>query len=250
VVFAPGTPRQAFHLTNKAFDLAEKYQVPAVVLFDTFFADSQWTVDGLDTSRLCTMDYRIRSDAFRRLPAYKRHAFSESGISLLAVPGDGPHVVVADSDEHDEEGHIVEDSLTRIKMVEKRLLKKLPLIRREIAAPFLYGDHTPRVVIAGWGSTYGVMKEVVDRLSSTVGIAMLHFSEIFPMPRTERFDYLSFLKNAKLAVCIENNASGQFARLVRAETGFQFPAWIHKFDGRPFGVEDVIGELNGHLGRL
>ena len=86
-------------------------------------------------------------------------------MSPLGVPGDARHVVVTDSDEHGEEGHIIEDAETRIKMVQKRLFKKLPLIRQEIAQPILYGDDKPDIVIVGWGSTYGVMKEAVDALS-------------------------------------------------------------------------------------
>jgi 2-oxoglutarate ferredoxin oxidoreductase subunit alpha len=244
VILAPGTPRQAFHLTNKAFDLAEKYQIPVFILYDTYLADSQWTYDGLDVSKLRYTDYRLRGEAFKNLPSYKRYAFTDTGVTPLGVPGDADHVVVTDSDEHDEEGHIVEDAATRINMVDKRLFRKLPLIEQEIAPPILYGDHKPRVVIAGWGSTYGVMKEAVDEAAKTTSIAMLHFSEVFPLPRRDRFDYLKSLQNAKLAICVENNATGQFARLMRAETGFEFSGHIHKFDGRPFTVEELVREIS------
>ena len=159
--------------------------------------------------------------------------------------------MVTDSDEHDEEGHIVEDAVTRVKMVEKRLFKKLPLIRQEIAPPFLYGDHDPRVVLIGWGSTYGVMKEAVDVLSKSTSIAMLHFSEIFPLPDRERFDYLRLLEKAKLTICIENNATGQFARLMRSETGFEFKAQIHKYRWQAVhGWKNLTGEINDHLGNV
>jgi 2-oxoglutarate ferredoxin oxidoreductase subunit alpha len=250
IIFAPGTSKQAFSLTNKAFDLAEKYQIPVFILFDTYLADSQWTLDGLDASRTMYVDYRLRGDAFKQAADYKRHAFTESGISILGVPGDSKHLVVTDSDEHDEDGHIVEDAATRVKMVQKRLHKKLPLIKREIASPFVYGDHKPAVIITGWGSTYGVMKEAVDELSRSRSIAMLHYSELFPFPHTERFDYVRFLQNAKQTICIENNATGQFCRLMRAETGYEFTTHIRKFDGRPFTVETLVGEINGHLGKL
>ncbi len=250
IVLAPGTPKQAFHLVNKAFDLAEKYQIPAFVLFDTYLADSQWTFEGFDTRRLRYQDYRLRGEAFSRLSEYKRHAFTASGVSPFGVLGDSKHTVVTDSDEHDEEGHIVEDAPTRIRMVEKRLFKKLARIREEVSPPFFYGDRSPEIVLAGWGSTYGVMKETVDTLSASVSIAMLHFSEVYPLPLSERFDYLKLISAAKFSVCIENNASGQFARLLRSETGCTFNAQIHKFDGRPFSVEEVIGEINGHLRSL
>lgn len=250
VIFAPGTPEQAFHLTNKAFDLAEKYQIPAIVIFDQYLGDSQWTFDGFDLSGIDCHDYRLRGEAFAGLQVYRRHAFTESGVSPLGVPGQSRHVVVTDSDEHDEEGHIIEDSETRKKMVDKRLFRKLPLIRKEIGPPLLYGSERPEIVLAGWGSSYGLMKEAVDFLSRDNNIAMLHFSQIYPFPSTVKMNYLKILREANLAICIENNATGQFARLVKSETGYSFDRLLNRFDGRPFMLEELIGEINGFFGRV
>jgi 2-oxoglutarate ferredoxin oxidoreductase subunit alpha len=119
-----------------------------------------------------------------------------------------------------------------------------------------------------WGSLYGVIREVVDILSKERKIAMLHFSEIYPFPLIEenaspnplpqgegdrgwvKRDYLGLLKNAQMTVCIEQNATGQFARLFRAETGYAFTHSINKYDGRPFTVENLMGELHAFFGRL
>ena len=247
VVFAPGSPRQAVALTNKAFDLAEKYQIPSFILFDTYLSDSQWTLDGLDLSTLTSADHRLRGEAFKGLSEYQRHVFTETGVSPLGVPGEAEHLVVTDSDEHDEAGHIIEDGSTRNAMVEKRLFKKLPLIQSEISAPFLYGEPDPAIVIVGWGSMYGLMREAVDRLAGSYSIAMLHFSELFPFPLRDQFDYIAYLEKAEHTICIEQNATGQFARLMKVETGYEFGAQISKFDGRPFTVERLTGELHEHL---
>ena len=268
VVLAPGTPEQAFYLTNKAFDLAEKYQIPAFVIFDQYLADSGWTYDHLDATKIRFIDYRIRGDALQQLKNYTRHALTETGISPFGVPGGSKNLVVTDSDEHDEEGHIIEDAETRTKMVQKRLLKKLPLIRQEIAQPLLYGSSDPEILLVCWGSLYGVIREIVDILSEDRKIAMLHFSEIYPFPVIEensspnplprgegergrvQFDYLRLLRNAKVTVCIEQNATGQFAQLFRAETGYAFSHAINRYDGRPFTVENLKGELDAFFGRL
>jgi 2-oxoglutarate ferredoxin oxidoreductase subunit alpha len=250
VVFAPGTPEQAFYLINKAFDLSEKYQIPAIVLFDQYLADSQWTFNGFDLTRIKYTDYRLRGEALKNLSNYKRHQLTDTGVSPLAVPGDSKHLVVTDSDEHDEEGHIIEDAEIRKKMVEKRLFKKLSFIKQEIEPPLFYGDPKPEIVMVGWGSTYGVMKEAVDTLSKDLKIAMLHFSELFPFPSLQKFDFLTPLQDAKVAVCIENNAKGQFAYLMRAETGYEFKHRINRYDGRPFLLEDLLGRLNVYLRRL
>ncbi len=242
-LFAPGTPEQAFFLTNKAFDLAEKYQAPAFVLFDTYLSDTQWTVRGLDLSRLRRADYRLRGEAFAKLPSYRRHGYTDSGVTRLGVPGESRHLVVTDSDEHDEDGHITEDAATRIRMTEKRIFRKLPLMRKEIAPPFLMGDNSPDIVLAGWGSLYGLLREAVDDLARSHSIAMLHFSEIHPFPSTDRFDYLALLRRAKLTLCVEQNATGQFSRLMRTETGHVFHDHVLRYDGRPFTVEALVKEL-------
>jgi len=241
VIFAPGSPEQAFYLTNKAFDIAEKYQVPAFVVFDQYLADSEWTYTGFDPGKTVYKDYRMREDQLKKLSDYKRHALTDTGVSPLGIPGDSRHLIVTDSDEHDEDGHIIEDAETRIKMVEKRLLRKLPVLRKEIQSPSLYGSSQPEIVIAGWGSTFGVMREVTDLLAKDENIAMLHFSEVYPFPAGE--DYMNVLRNANLSVCIENNATGQFARLMRMETGFEFKARINKYDGRPFTVEGLLARV-------
>jgi 2-oxoglutarate ferredoxin oxidoreductase subunit alpha len=171
-------------------------------------------------------------------------------VTSLAVPGDGEHLVVADSDEHDEDGHIVEDAATRIGMVDKRLFRTLPAMQQEIAPPFLYGDHKPDIVLVCWGSLYGVVREAVDELAGSYGIAMLHFSEIYPFPTTERFDYLGLLKDANVTLCVEQNATGQFARLMRTETGFTFIDHVLKYDGRPFMVEELVAELKKKITKL
>lgn len=244
VIFAPGTPEQAFSLTNKAFDMAEKYQIPVFVLFDQYLADSEWTFKEWNLEGITYSDYRLRGEDFKKLKEYKRHAFTDTGISPLGVPGDSEHLVVTDSDEHDEDGHIIEDAETRIKMVEKRLLKKLPLIKKEMEPPQLYGDPDPETTLVGWGSTYGVMKEAIDLLSGKNKISMLHFSEIYPFPLSERLDFLNILNKSKITICIENNATGQFARLIRSETGFEFKRSINKYDGRPFTLDELLRLLN------
>ncbi|MDM7919316.1 MAG: 2-oxoacid:acceptor oxidoreductase subunit alpha, partial [Methanosarcina sp.] len=215
VIFEPGTPEQAFYLTNKAFELAEKYQIPVFILSDQYLGESEWTFENFDLKRLIYNDYRIREKDLEGAEEYKRYRYTDTGISPLAIPGEaGKHLVVADSDEHDEEGHIIEDAETRIKMVQKRLLKKLPQIKKEIEVPLLYGDSSPEIVLVGHGSTYGVMKEIVDIYSKDRKIATVHFSQIYPFPELDRFDYIEFLKNANLVISIENNASGQFAKLM------------------------------------
>ncbi|MCX8030423.1 MAG: 2-oxoacid:acceptor oxidoreductase subunit alpha [Thermodesulfovibrionales bacterium] len=247
VVFAPGSPEQAFYLTNKAFDLAERFQIPAIILTDQYLADSQWTYESFDLNKLRYQNYRLRAESLENLKDYKRHAVTETGISPLGIPGESRHLIVTDSDEHDEEGHIIEDAVTRVKMVEKRLFKKLPLIKEEISGPYFYGDEGAEILLIGWGSSYGVLKEVVDILSQDLKVGMMHFSEIYPLPDVAKNNYLERLRSAKITICAENNATGQFARLIRAETGYSFDRLINKYDGRPFSTDWILENIKSFL---
>ena len=242
VIFAPGTPRQALILTNRAFDLAERFQVPAFVMLDQYLGDSQWTYspDDLEASALVYKDYRLRDS----IPEdYMRHALTEDGISPLAVPGRGRHLVVTDSDEHDEQGHLIEDAETRMDMMDKRLTKKMPELRRAISKPLYYGDDSAEIVLACWGSSYGPVKEAVDRLRGLGSdAAMMFFSELYPLP--EDTGWLGPLERAGKAVMVEGNATGQFSRLLRAETGYHFSEIITRYDGRPLTSDYILRGLD------
>ena len=251
VVLTPGTPEQAFHLTNKAFHLAEKYQIPVIIQSDQYLADSEWTFPKFETECLLNEDFRLRDPAvLQGMSSYKRYAQSDNGISPLAVPGASRHLVAVDSDEHDADGHIIEDASTRIAMVEKRLHKKMSFLRQEIAPPTYLGDRAAEAVLVGYGSTFGVLQEVYARLAKQHRIGFLHFTEVWPFPLLEKFDYVTLLKQAPLTICVENNATGQFARLMRMETGFEFAVHINKYDGRPFLLDTLMGEINDHLRQL
>ena len=132
-------------------------------------------------------------------------------------------------------------------MMNKRLFKKLPLIREHIAPPEFYGSEEPEILLVGWGSTYGILKEIVDELIQSGKIALMHFIEIYPLPETDVFDYMNIMERAKKTICIENNATGQFAKFIRSETGYEFKTKILKFDGRPFTVESLMKEINEHI---
>lgn len=248
IVFAPGSPEQALYLTNKAFDLAEKYQVLSIILIDQYLADSQWSYAEIDTSRLIYRNYRLKGEELQKLEVYKRHLFTETGISPLGIPGTSTHLIVTDSDEHDEEGHLIEDEEIRRKMVEKRLFKKISLIKKEISPPLLYGAKDPEVILLCWGSLYGIVKEVVDNLQNEYPISMLHFSEIYPF--SEDTSWLNLLQKARVVINIEQNATSQLAKLLRMETGFAIKYYINKYDGRPFLLEELEEKVYGILKRL
>ncbi|MEM4245859.1 MAG: 2-oxoacid:acceptor oxidoreductase subunit alpha [Candidatus Bathyarchaeia archaeon] len=246
-VFAPGTPEQAFHLTFKAFNLAERYQIPVIILSDQHLADSYYTVERFETSHLSVdrggllaeWDPDARGE-------YRRHEATQSGVSPRLIPGAKGGLVVTDSDEHTEDGHITERADVRSRNVEKRM-KVLELVRREISPPVLYGPADAEAVLVGWGSTYGALREAVDSLNRESGrAAMLHFSEVWPFP-TEAAAGL--LGSGKRLVAVEGNAQGQMARLIRAETGVKIPYRVLRYDGRPLTPGYILEKVRA-LGEL
>ena len=235
-VLAPATVEEAFWLTTKAFNLAEKYQIPVIILTDHYLATSYATVDTFDLSRV-TID---RGELFTGKPEeYKRHVVTESGISPRAFPGLSEALVVTDADEHDEVGHLTESAQARTAQVDKRL-RKINSLKRDIIPPELYGPKKAELTLVGWGSTYGALREAVDELSQEIKLNLLHFRKLWPFP-AEMVNKM-FTRTEKLCI-VENNATGQLARLIRAETGREIQRKILKYDGRPFTAGYIIERL-------
>ena len=230
IVYAPGTLEQAFYLTQKAFNMADKYQVPVFILTDQFFVDSYSNVKKFDLSDIKIEKHFVETDE-----DYKRYDLSKAvkGVSPRGIPNFGKGLIVVDSDEHDEYGHITENLEIRVKMVDKRL-KKFEAINDEIISPELVGDEDYEYLIVCWGSNYHVVKEAIESIKDKK-IAMLHFSQVFPLDK----DAVKYLENAKKVIDIENNATGQFARLFKAETGVSIDSKILKYNGMPFSVEEL-----------
>lgn len=232
IILAPGTIEDAFYLTQSAFNLADKYQVPVFVLTDQYLLDSYYNIASLDLSGMKIEKHTVKTDQ-----EYKRYRLTEKGISPRGIPGYGDGIVVVDSDEHDEEGHITEDLDIRQRMVEKRL-KKLELISNEIISPQLIGSENYRILLLGWGSTYHVIKEALHHLKRE-DLSFLHFSQVYPLHP----DTTEYLKRAEKTVVIENNATSQFGRLIRLHTGIEIEKRVLKYNGLPFSVEEIVRNL-------
>jgi 2-oxoglutarate ferredoxin oxidoreductase subunit alpha len=138
-ILAPGTPEECFHLTTEAFNIADKYQIPVFVMSDQYLADSLFTLPRFDTSKVKVERHLLSDKELRtKKEEYKRYKLTPIGISPRALPGQEGVLVVADSDEHDEFGHINETPDNRIKMNDKRM-HKLEVLREEMPAAKVYG---------------------------------------------------------------------------------------------------------------
>lgn len=232
IILAPGTLAEGFALTRKAFNLSAKYQVPVFILTDQFFVDSRY-----NTPVFNTRDLKVEKHIVKTGKDYKRFSLTENGISPRGIPGYGSGNVCADSDEHDEGGHITEDLDLRVRMVDKRL-KKFAAIRPAIIPPRLVGGKNYRTLVVCWGSTFNTVSEAVAALGKK-DIAVLHFSWLFPLPENT----CEYLRKADDVIVVENNSSASFARLLKLATGVAIEHSVLKYNGLPFSVEEVKKEI-------
>ncbi len=239
-VFAPGSPREAFEITVKAFHLAEKYQVPAIILMDQYLNDSLY-IEENPFKASDSIERFIATDKDLADPTeYKRYSITEDGISPRVLPCGGDALVVVTGNEHTEDGHISEDADNRIKMVDKRNAK-IPAMLAELDPPEGYHDDSD-ILLVGWGSTKGVIREAVDILRKKgKNIGCVHFTDMWPFSVVETS---KALKKAKQFMVVEQNISAQFGLLIREQTGLSYSKAILKYNGRPFYVSEIVDQLN------
>lgn len=237
-IFTPGTIEECFHLTRKAFEIAERFQGPIFVMTDHFLADSYRDVEPIDISKLSYV--KPGADPSSVEAPYLRYRITENGVSPRLLPGLSKHLVVADSHEHTEDGHMTENLPIRPKMVDKRL-RKGDGIRSEVIPPEYQGDDKPEILFVSWGSSKGSVEEAASQISSQgVKTATLHFSQVWPMVPEQ---FMSHLEKADRVIGVESNATGQLSCLIRRETGFLIKEQISRYDGLAMTPQYILRHL-------
>jgi len=238
-IFSPGSIEEAFYLTVHAFNLAEKYQIPVFILTDQHLADSYRNIDIFNQDAARVERFIISRELSKEVAGYKRYELTDNGISRRAIPSWINDVIYADSDEHNEEGHITEDASVRIKMVEKRLHKKMEGLIKEVIKPNVFNIEKAQTILVGFGSTYGVIREVCEAYPDKFGF--IHLPQVCPLPAES---IIALLEGKSKVFTVENNSTAQLAKLIRLESGININNSILKFDGRPFDFDYLVEELN------
>jgi 2-oxoglutarate/2-oxoacid ferredoxin oxidoreductase subunit alpha len=240
-VFTPADAADAFYATVKAFNIAEKYQTPVIILTDQLLASSYFTVKKFDFASIAIDRGEVlTSDA----QDYQRHLVTASGVSPRALPGLGKALVVTDSDAHDEAGHMIEDAYTRNAQMVKRM-RKMEGLKNEITPPEFRPAGGPKATLIGWGSTYGAIREAAVLLEQEgLPVNTLHFSQVWPFPA----EAASAMDRSGVNITVENNATAQMAGLIRRETGRKMTGSILKYDGRPFSPQEIRDRVRKEAG--
>lgn len=236
ILLAPSTIESTVKVTAQAFNLADKFQIPVIILSDQYFLDTIYNVKTID------LDTKITNHIIKTDKDYKRYKLSKTGLSPRGIPGFGDGLVCVDSDEHDEYGRITENLDIRVEMTNKRL-KKLELIEKEIIEPDFIGSKNYETLIIGWGSTFNVIKESLEKINNNK-IGYLHFIQIYPLSKIVK----PYLEKAKNIIVVENNATGQFAKLLTLSTGIEIHNKILKYNGLHFYLEELVEKINELLG--
>lgn len=231
----------AFYKTVKALNLADKYQTVVILLTDQYLADSNITIPKYNLNNIEIERYISNGEELKEDEEYKRYKVTQSGISPRMIPGNSKNqVVLVDSDEHTEESHITEETEVRNAQMEKRM-KKLELIKKDIEEPEFIGKEDLEILLLGFGSTYGALKDAVEELNNQgEKVGALSFGDIYPLPEEGLRKYA---KQAKIIINVEQNFTGQLGKLITQETGILMTYSILKYDGRQICGNDIVARL-------
>jgi 2-oxoglutarate/2-oxoacid ferredoxin oxidoreductase subunit alpha len=252
VIIAPRDATDCFHTAVEALNLAETFQLPVIVLYDLMLGEHRSTVDpeavtgkvGIERGEWVT---ELHPDDAAN-GGYKRYALTPSGISPRARPGIPGLMHVSGTDDHDEKGILISDEHTnaaiRRKMHEKRM-RKMDGVRARLKPPVLEGPGEATVTLVSWGSTASVVWEAAAQLTKGgTPTNHLHFKYLHPFHGGEA---AAILKGCQRTIVVENNFSGQFARHLRAESGFTVDHVLTRYDGEPFEPAYIVERVKGFL---
>jgi 2-oxoglutarate ferredoxin oxidoreductase subunit alpha len=240
VVIAPGDVEDCFYKTIEAFNLAEKFQIPVILITDKYLVESHGTAELLDQNRIGIDRGLLLTGAdYINEEEYKRHKFTENGISPRAIPGMKRAIVRTNADEHKENGYTTEDPEMTTKMFDKRF-KKLDVLINQLEnyeTTKLHGPEGADATILGWGSTKGPIREAIKLLGKEglkINYLQIVYLTPFPVANVQRI-----LKSTKKTVVVENNKTSQLSSLIREHLLMTVDHKILKYDGRPFNPEEL-----------
>jgi 2-oxoglutarate ferredoxin oxidoreductase subunit alpha len=244
IVLAPGDHQEMVELTMKAFDLADIYQVPVIVLSDMLLSESHNSIPYDEVQENIKKHIPNRGRLVVSAEAdYKRYLVTDDGVSPRLVPGETKTFYQTNSYEHLEDGHTTESDTERIKQVDKRARKMNTYLTNHFAGPTVVGDlNDAQIVFVGWGSTKGVASDAI-RKSNELGkkTAYIHFSHLYPLDKNKVKALIT--DGSKKYILVENNSEGQLGKLLQMEIGVSFENKILRYDGRPLSVEQFIEKI-------
>ncbi len=243
IILAPGDAREMLEAAATAFDLADIYQTPVIVMSDKFLAESHKSESLHDVMTYLNAHTIDRGKTITSAPSpYLRYKIEEDGISPRLITMQKDMYYQSNSYEHEEGSRTTEDASMRRHQVDKRSRKHDTYLKTHFEGPKVWGDlKAADITFVGWGGTKGPILEA-RRLLEASGkrTAHVHFNHVFPLKKDSVTPH--FLPK-KRYVLVENNSTGQFGKLLQMETGIAIEEKILKYDGRPFYPEEIANYI-------
>jgi len=246
VVVAPGDPEESYRCTVEAFNLAERFQVPVIILTDKHLIESHKSTEAFPASVDIDRGEMVDLEEWHDPEEYKRFKLTETGVSPRILLGTRNAMFLANGNEHDEYGFTTIDPELVVKMADKRLMKKT-LLAKDIEAlkPVrVYGYEEPEVILVGWGSTKGPALdalEVLEERGVKARFVQVVYLEPFPS------EALAKAMETGRTILLETNVTAQLGRLVKEHTGLTFDRVHTRYDGRPFSPGEIASVAEGVL---
>lgn len=252
IVVAPRSVEECFYVGANAFNLAERYQCPVIVLLDLFLSEHFESVD-IDPSRVAVDRGLVVTEAPKD-GRFKRYAITDSGISPRSIPGTKGTAFVASSDEHNEYGELISDILVgldeyvqlRKRMHDKRLRKMDTMIKDGVIEMPSVTNEKADIFIVTFGSTTESATEALELLKGRgVNAGMIAFSYLLPMDSAK----VKALLTGKNLVDVECNATAQLAKVIAMSTGIQIQQKFLKYDGEAITSAEIAGAVMDYAKR-
>ncbi|MFC0418890.1 2-oxoacid:acceptor oxidoreductase subunit alpha [Cytobacillus solani] len=240
IVMAPSTVQEAFYDTAEAFNLAEEYQCPVIVLSDLQLSLGKQTVEPLEYDKVEIRRGKLVTEELPEIENkgyFKRYEVTEDGVSPRTIPGmkNGIHHVTGV--EHDEQGKPSESAANRNAQMDKRF-RKIENIKFDTPVYKNAPHEEADILIVGFNSTRGAIEEAMGRLEKDgLKVNHAHIRLIYPFPSNE---LLPLVNSAKKIVVVENNATGQLANMIKMNVGnAEKITKMLKYDGNPFLPHEI-----------
>ncbi|MCW3979505.1 MAG: thiamine pyrophosphate-binding protein, partial [Candidatus Bathyarchaeota archaeon] len=247
VVVAPGDVDECFHLTMEAFNLADRYQTPAIILTDKHLLESHKSTEPFEATVGVDRGDLLAVEEWTGEEEYERYKLTESGVSPRILLGTWGATALSNSNEHVEYGYTTIDPEEVVAMKDKRL-RKLEGLREEVEGldPVkVYGFGDAEVTLVGWGSTKGPALEAL-RLLERDGVRARFVQVVYMEPFPSR-SLGRALKGSGKSILLETNQTGQLGKLVKLHNGFDFDHAYLRYDGRPFNPGELRDAVMGVL---
>lgn len=242
IILSPGTIQECLEFTIKAFNLADKYQCPVVLLTEQDYSQNFRTVEKFNLKKIkIDRGQLLTKKDLLGIKDYKRYAFTRDGISPRALPSMKNGIHMVESNEHDQRGYRDESSHNRGRMMEKRM-RKLKTVTKDLIRPRIWGDMEAEIGIVGCGSTLGPVKEAMEQLERSGNkTKYLQIRTLWPFLVEDVADFLS---SCEKVFVVDNNYEGQLAQLISSQVK---PAAdlesILNYSGQTFRPRDIVGSI-------